>query len=504
MFKVFIAAFLLLVFSVSASAELRTLQPSELKEDFVLMKRALTELHPGLYRYTTKDEFAKKFAEFEARLDKPMREDRFFLLTAQLLSEIRCGHTYLNPLNQNQPVLQRLIGRRTYIPFYFTLVDGLFVVTENASGVDLPEESAIVSINGRSVDEIVQGLISVSTADGDGTILTRLSSVDLTRENGPSYSQFDIYFPILFPLEKPEFEIRAINYKTREEVRFTVPAMTREERTAAMESRYGKAPGYDEGWTFRFFDDGTGYLKIDHFITWKLNFEYKEFLAGAFSQMREAGTKNLIVDIRDSEGGDAGVVSELLKYFHDKPFSCDTGIKAYIRTAQADAELLKFVTVYDAELKAALLNGVPKDRYKAADNGMLEFFEGKGDCSEIEPYKDAFQGETYLLIGPRNASAAFSLAKRVRGSGLATLVGRMTGGNLNGFNGGAYLFFYLPNSGFEFDIPVFAYYPEDASAARDSGVVPDVPVPLTIKDVALDRDPALTTVLEMIDRKRMK
>ncbi|REJ75448.1 MAG: hypothetical protein DWQ47_08210 [Acidobacteria bacterium] len=475
-----------------------------MKEDLALMERALTELHPGLYRYNTKEEFARKIADFEAKLNEPLREDRFFLLTAQLLSGIKCGHTYLNPYNQKKEIFERLIGRQTYIPFHFRFIDGFFVITENASEFDLPKGSAITSINGRTVDEIVQGLVSVSTADGDGTTLTRLRSVDLSRENGASYAHFDLYFPIFFPLDRPEFEIEAISYRSKEKVRLKVPAMTKQERTAAMEKKYGKTPGYDEGWSFKFLKDGTGYLKIDNFITWKLSIDYKRFLADSFSRLKEAGATDLIIDIRNSDGGDAGVVTELLRYLHKDPFSCETGIRTFIRTAKADPELLKYASVYDQDLKAALLNGVPKDRYKPAKNGLLEFLNGAVACPETEPYADRFDGDVYLLTGPDNASAAFTLAKRVKEASLATLVGRSTGGNLNGFNGGSYLFFNLPNSGFEFDIPVFAYHPADSSQAKDSGIEPDVNAISTASDAGEAFDRTLDKTLRLIKEKQAR
>ena len=36
-------------------------QPEQMKEDLKILRQALEEGHPGLYLYTTKDDFDKKF-----------------------------------------------------------------------------------------------------------------------------------------------------------------------------------------------------------------------------------------------------------------------------------------------------------------------------------------------------------------------------------------------------------------------------------------------------------
>jgi hypothetical protein len=488
--------------AIAASA--RTLSPSELKQDFAVFQNALLELHPGLYRYSTADEIKTRFDEFESKLGKPMPETEFFVLVSEFVSSIRCGHTYTNPFNQKKEVLERLTGGRHYFPFYFEFYDGMFIVTENASEANLPAGSAITSINGIGVDEIAEKLLGVTTADGFGTQGHRFASIGIDRETGASFALFDIYFPMFFPLpEDGVFKVEATDFKTQDELAFSVPAMTQAERTAEMEKRYGKTPGYDEGWEFKFLDDGSGYLKIYNFITWKLSFDFKKFLADAFAKMRERRASDLIIDIRGSDGGDDNVYRELLRYLHKQPFDCRLPVKTYIRTAKADPELLKYITAYGDDVLAALKNGLPKEAYKETGDGLLEYLgDGEGNCKRLEPYADHSTGKTYLLIGPSNASAAFTLPYRVQQAGLATLIGQSTGGNKKGFNGGAYLFVSLPNSGFEFDIPVFAFKPLEE--AEDSGVVPDLKVWDTPDDIAAGRDSALEKAKALIAAGKTK
>lgn len=500
-----LAAILLLVLSTAAFSQFRTLQPAELKQDFTLMKRALKELHPGLYRYSTPELMGERFDEFEAKLSAPMREDRFLVLISQFLAELKCGHTYVNPLNQKKEVFERFTGGRTYLPFYFR-VKGLWelVVTENASREEIPPGSRILSINGVETEDIVRKLFSVVSVDGRGAGFEREAALEVTRNNASVPSLFDIYFPLLYPSIDGTFTIEAVTPDSIVRRSFVVHAITKNERTAEMEKRYGKAPGFDDGWKFRFLEDGTGYLRIDHFITWRLGFDYRKFLADSFRELKSKGTRNLIIDIRNAEGGDSSVVNEMLRYLHNEPFSCDSDFRTYFRTAKADPILLKNAEIYDEELKAALSSGVPAEFYRDGKNGLFEFLGPDANCDKIEPFNNRFRGKVYLLVGPSNASAAFTLAKRIEEADLATLVGRRTGGNIAGFNGGTYIFFRLPNSGFEFDIPFFAYLPEDEEKIIDRGIVPDIGAESSARDIAEGRDGVLERVLALIKAETRK
>ncbi|MCO6511771.1 MAG: S41 family peptidase [Aridibacter famidurans] len=505
MIKPALATILLLLFSSAAYSQFRTLQPVELKQDFILMKKALTELHPGLYRYSPPEGMARRFDEFEAKLSEPMREDRFLILISQFLAEIRCGHTYVNPLNQKKDVFERFTNGRTYFPFYFRIQSYWeLVVTENASGEDIPPGSRIFSINGIETEKFVPTLFSVVSVDGRGGGFEREAALEVKRNNDSVPSLFDIYFPLFFPAKDGTFTLEVITPGSIERRSFTVHAMTLEERTAEMEKRYGESPSYDDGWKYSRLKDGIGYLKLDHFITWKLSFDHRKFLADSFRRLKSEGAKNLVIDIREAEGGDSSLVNEVLRYLHREPFPCDSGFKSYFRSAKADPLLLDYADIYDEELKSALTNGVPKKFYKDTRTGLLEFLGAGTDCKRIEPYSDRFDGKVYLLVGPANASAAFTLAKRIKDAGLATLVGRRTGGNVAGFSGGTYIFFRLPNSGFEFDIPFFAYLPEDDKMIPDRGVHPDVVADVSAEDIADRRDGVLERVLSLIDHEKRR
>ena len=501
----FVLVFLILSNGISAQKiefVEKKFTPTELREDFRILKKSLTELHPGLYRYNTPAEMEAKFDLFEAKLKKPLSESEFFKLFSQMLSEIKCYHTYPNPFNQKDEIKKSLFDRKNYFPFYFEIIDRKMIVTEDASSKRLPRGSEITKINGVPVEKIIETLLTTTFADGEGTIEHRLKSLEVNRGSGASFANFDLMFPIFFPPVKGIYKIEAVDAETKERAKFEVPAMTKTKRSAEMEKRFGKTPTYDDGWKFEIWKNKTAYLKIENFITWKLSFDFKKFLADAFAEMRAKDVQNLIIDIRGNGGGDDNAYIELFKYLFKKEFPCKVPQKSYIRTAKADEELFKYFTTYDKNIENALKYGVPEAFYKKADNGLLEFLgiNPNETCKPYQPYENYFQGKTYLLVNSANASAAYTFSRYTKQAKLATLIGQETGGNLKGFNGGSYLFMTLPNSKFEFDIPVFAIFADGAN--EDSGVKPDIYVERKVEDISKNFDRELETAKELIRKDK--
>jgi hypothetical protein len=289
--------------------------PAQIKEDFEIFKKTIVAIHPGIYRYQTPASLDKMFAEFAADLKTPLTENEFFLRLARLTNQIYCGHTYLNPNNQNALLRERIFNGKTYLPLYFRIAGGKIVVTENASAQNLARGSEIRKINNVPAREIISKLLAVTNADGKSTVAHRLSQIELTRFAAERYAHFDWYFPLVFPLEKSSFTIEVVEPKTGKLRTFDVPAMTKAERTAEMEKRYGKAPTYDDGWKFEIKENSVGYLKIENSITWRLKrIKFKEFLANSFAELRAKAVENLIIDLRGNDGGDSSIGFELSKY----------------------------------------------------------------------------------------------------------------------------------------------------------------------------------------------
>jgi Peptidase family S41 len=474
----------------------KTFSPAQLKEDFDVFKKALVAIHPGIYRYNTPESLEKEFAKLESKLTKSLSEDEVFLFFSQFTEKIKCGHTYANPYNQNGLVRERVFNRKNYPPFYFRIVNRRMIITENASSNPLVKGSEITRINGVSVEEIIQKLLTVTKADGNSTLEHRINSIELTRFEAERYALFDMYFPLLFPFENEKFSIEAVDFRTKKKSSFQVSAMTKDERKDEMAKRYGKSPTYDDGWKFEIQDNSTGYLKIENSITWRLKkVKFKEFLAKAFEELRAKNIKNLIIDLRGNGGGDTDVGFELSRYLAKGKLGVYAESKRLVRNVAAQPDLAKYLDTYSDELKYALQNGVPSAGYRKFDNRYFEII-GSENYGQVEPYANNFTGKTFIIADSSNASATFQFLDYVKENKLAKIIGQVSGGNKQGINGGNYFFLNLPNSKVEIDIPVFFQSP--LKVQKDESIVPDVIVEKQVSDIGKGFD------REMSEAKKLR
>lgn len=475
----------------------RTLSPAQMSEDFAIFRRAVTQLHPGLYRYNTPAEIEKNFAEFKSKLKTPLPESEFFKLLAQFTALVRCGHTFLNPLNQTKEVRARMFDRRVHFPFYFRLIDRRMIITGNLSSKKLANGSEITSVNGVPVSQIVDALASVAAADGENTIAARLKLLELGSVQANHYQLFDIYFPLFFPVSDEIFTVEAVDYATKKPTRFQVLAATRDERFGESERHFGKTPTFDDGWKFEIRANSTALLKIGNSITWRLKtIDYKKFIADAFSEMRAKNIKNLIIDWRGNDGGDDTVNVELIKYLTRKTLPCANPKKRFVRVNAPDKDLTNYIEVFDEQMRQFLTNGVPANTVKKSGKEGLYQVLGDAPCQPVAPAANNFTGKTYVISDASNASAAFEFVRAVKTYKLATIVGQETGGNLQGINGDNYFFVRLPYSSFEIDVPV--YFQAPLAAQPDAGVIPNLIIKTNIDDVAGGIDTELNYVLKLI------
>jgi hypothetical protein len=209
---------------------------ASLREDAAVLKKALTQLHPGLLRYNDAASIERRFAALEAEFatDRTLRDA--YLALSRLTGGLRCGHTFASFWNQPKDVKAALFDGADKLPFTFRLVDRRMVVTASVSEDDrLARGAEVLSINAAPVGAILDRLLPLVKADGsnDGK---RLYSLQVTGQG--QFEPFDSYHPLLFRPREGAFRVEFRPPGAAAPVVGLVRAVTRAERKARLASRH--------------------------------------------------------------------------------------------------------------------------------------------------------------------------------------------------------------------------------------------------------------------------
>lgn len=461
---------------------------AQLQEDFAILKQAFTSLHPGLYRYNDSLQMEAHFNTLNNQLSRDLTRPEAYLAFSWFTASIKCGHTYCNFWNQPAEIQQELFQQEDKLPFTFRLIDRRMLVVKNCSMDErLRQGVEILAIDGVPVGEMLDSLSLLVKSDGSNDS-KRYKDLELSQTG--IYESFDVYQPLLFPPKNGRFEIAAVDLKAGENFSATVLPVNRAQRYERMTKRFGEmGQTPDDLWEFKLLDDKTGYLHLGTFETWTMKMDWKKFLAESFKTLKDKQIPNLIIDIRENEGGMDEVNAELAKHLATKPIALPAS-RSLLKFEKVPDPLRPYLGTWDEGFYDF------SGQVRPAGNGYFTPKKDHGDSSTFPMNRKAYQGKIWLMVSPTNSSATFFLARVLRENGMATLVGQETGGNLKGINGGAIFFLTLPHSKVEMDIPIYATFYDVEQP--DSGLMPDVYVKPDVEDVLNGVDTELEKVKSLI------
>jgi len=454
-----------LLFSAAAHAK-PELSSRQATRDLTILKQAMTVLHPGVYRRRTPQELDKAFASALEQVSAGASRAQMFLLAARLSAFIGCGHTWTNPLNQAAPV-RALLARALVLPVRVRLLQGRLLATASLEPL-VPAPMEILAIDGRSVESLVAELLPLLRADGfnDGKKRSQLDS-------GPNGGALDRLLPLLHPPKNGVYQLTLAGGSS-----VAVRAVSEAEREARL-------PAFDEAWKLS-IDGPVATLTLPTFSFWRSDFDWKGFLDRAFATLESRQIKTLILDVRHNEGGDDAIVRELLSHLIAKPYTQPI-LRAFSAYERAPWILARFLDTWDFSFF---------DRTgQVTREGSRWVVTAKDRQRTTVTPKARFGGRVFTLIGPEMSSAGFILARGLRETRAATLVGQATGGTLRGLNGGELAWVTLPESGVAVDLPLLAW--ESVSEQPDTGIAPDVRSFPMLEDAAAGRDVELETALKL-------
>jgi hypothetical protein len=486
---VFLLFFVILCTSTSAQT---ILQPADMQYDLAVLKSTWEHTHGGLYRYITKKELNAHFEKLQSQIQKPLSLREYFVKISQLNARIHCGHTFVSYYN-NKKVLKEELYSKYFLPMMFRMIDKQCILTHNLSSDTLLKPGTqIVAINDIPIPRIIDSLLTVSKADGVNGLNKQIDNMNIYKRDISTrhYCLFDIFFPLFFKknINEQEYKLSLMMQGKKRDI--TVKGILKEEREKAYIQHYGPVPKNEESWWIKELNAHTVLFRLGDFATYNWKFDFKKYLDSIFTHINKKGYKNLIIDIRENEGGADQARDAVLSYLTPNSIGCANPVRRLYRYISIPDSLKPNLDTWDDEFKK------DKQNYHAVEDGYFEKINDKPDCDTIYPSANRFTGKLFVITDATNSSATFIMAQCIKKNKLGKLVGEITGGTQQGINGGEIFFFYMPKSKVEMDIPLIWQKP--FVHLTDKGIVPDYYVPTTKQDLEQSKDPQLTYIMQKL------
>lgn len=466
----------------------KTLSSADLLADVDILERAYKELHPGLYRYNTRDQIDANFAALRAEFDRDRSLGDAYLAFSIFAAKIKCGHSYPNFFNQTKETKNALFFGQNKLPFHFRWLDRKMVVVRNFSSDErIRPGTEIVSINGLAANEILNKLMTVARADGSNDA-KRVAYLEVLGND--RIEAFDVYFPLFFPPSSTNYSLQVKLPGSKKVIDSKVEALNYDQRLSTTNTGAGTPDNSAAVFTLSYLAPNAALLKMPGWALYNSKWDWKSFIDRSIDELIDKKIENLIVDIRPNEGGlDVGDV--LISRLTDRNISLSQ-TRRFVRYQKVPVDLIPYLDTWDRLFDDWGRSAVdPKDGLFT-----LKRYDDDASGSLILPSGKRYQGRVFVLVSAVNSSATFQFARTIKQNRLGTLVGQPTGGNQRGINGGAFYFLRLPKTKIELDLPLIGQFP--VGEAPDAGIEPDVYVKPTAADIAAGRDPEIETVKKLI------
>lgn len=455
--------------------------PENLREDFRVLRESLEEAHPGLYRHASKPELDRLFSEAEGALGRPLDAGEFYRVLAPPVAAVRCGHTNVSlpdALREQDwtraasfPLLVKIIGGRVFV---------WRDLTDRGGGLAGRE---VLSVNGVPAAAVVSTMLAATGGDG-GIRTSRVKRIE-------GWNFVETLTPRTGLRAPFELEVAGADGARPERFRLEgVAAAALRQTWEAWFPQDGRPPRAAE---LELLDGGRVARMIVRefggFVDDGQKRGLAEFYADAFRRLEAAGTRVLILDLRDNGGGDDRLGTLLLSHLLQEPFEHYRDITANETSFALGAGLFGTTRVR-----------LPFKTERRADN-LYHVLDYPG-LGPSRPSAPTFSGKLYVLMNGGSFSTAAEVISQLFSRGRAEFIGEEAGGAYDGNNSGTIARVTLPNTRLVLTVPLMSYHLSVRPGPDSSrGVGPHHPVAYSIGDHLTGADKEMALALELARRE---
>ncbi len=418
--------------------KLRMFSVAELQADFKQLRKAM-EANPAIiYQFTEKGAFDRLFDQQFEKIVKPMSTEEFRRIIAPVIVQVGCIHTSLwMPPGYWKNARAKLIPLRLVFLKSRGYVWRIYNETKQIS-----EGSEIISINGSPVSEILDILKANISADGyNESYRTFKINEGFSYRYGLDFGyQDELEFVYQLPDQNDQQKIvlKAVDLETVEK--------------HGMEKNSTEYNALDYTHSFKVLEEkNAAILTIRSFAFYNKPEILNSFIDSAFNKIHEKNIQNLILDIRNNDGGNPFCSVHLFSYLESRPLP-----------------------------------------YFAEEYGKYAQL-----AHPIPLAEKPFTGSLYTLINGDNVSTTPHFCALLKYHKIGIFVGTETGGTYT--CNAATREIHLKHTRFIVLLSRKSFASAVKGFPRNKGIIPEYPVQPTIEDLIAGRDAVMEFTLKLIE-----
>jgi hypothetical protein len=424
--------------SVRSKPAARMYSEEVLRTDFAEIKSILINNHPAPYQFSNQEAFEKFYSEELQKINRPMDLGEYFLLAAQLVESIHCGHTWISMPDEYWDN-----DEARFFPLGMIFSgDKAWVAISDNNG-PIPQGSQIITINKIPVAEIIESTKPLVNSDA--------------KSKTGKLAAFYHSFPDLFALQYGNRESYEVNFippgSTENHLHVLKPVTRKTAWENPTNTLAGMFPGEQDLQLEILQAKKVAVLGIRSFYYYNNRQKFYAFIDSVFEQINRWRVQNLILDLRNNGGGD--------------PF-CAVRLLSYLETQPAPY----FASVY--EEYETLAQPVPV------------------------AVKNAYNGNLYVLINGGCFSTTGHLCALLKYHARGKFIGEETGGTYECND--SHTRIATEATKLNLNVARMTYTVAVKGISRETGIMPDYPVEPTISDVLAGRDAVKEFAVSISDK----
>ncbi len=483
--------------------------PEHIHKDIDYAYRKLKRLHPDLYWYISKDSLDEKISNLKKEIQNPISSKEFYKKLSPIIATIKQGHTAIYPPSKKQTKINKKIrGNRSY-PFrpivFHRVGDRLFIKKNYGKDNAFIVGAEVLSVEDRKTRDLLVFFETLHTGDGyNTTYMPRLAGKYFGSFYTKIYEEKDSvlvklklkdsiytrYLHASYSKDKQVVLEDSVNNSLRKKVTKLEKeiAKKKQKRVSKFNTMHGYnaySNTYNRNFEFLKSDSlpSTAYMKIRSFTKG----EYEDFYKDSFFKIDSANCKNLIIDIRDNQGGRLAEIDELYSYLTDKDYVFVEKSKMTKRLSFLYPQFhsRSWIEKTGTTLLSPLIMVYQLFKVKK-EKGVkyFKFAQNKAASPKSKPY----MGKVYVLINSMSFSASSILSTHLKANKRAIFVGEETGGAYNGTVAGRFAIVELPNSKVKMRLGLMTINTPYIKEPDGYGIKPDVPFTDADTDIKNDKE----------------